>query len=177
MLRGLPDDLDSVEVAAIRQASATACQEDHHQRSRRRHHHLDGNSNNEQLTLTHHHSREEKKTLLHRTVQRLVAFLVLTAHLLFCLLKEGVRLGARWERDHHVSSLVVERGIVAARAVSESPAGQAAGVLGRWALGNVVAGVRDGLGEGVGRLGFGGCDGDGDGNGGRGEDGGGKRWL
>ena len=97
-----------------------------------------------------------EKTFLHRCVQGVVALLVLLAHVFFYLCREGVRLGAHYERRYHVSqvaaSAVAKYGVVLrARisAMSDSQAGHAVGALTTWALENVIAGVQDGLGEGM----------------------------
>ncbi|RYP32562.1 hypothetical protein DL766_003887 [Monosporascus sp. MC13-8B] len=142
MLKALPEDMDEIERAAVRRAAADSCGE---QESRER-------------------EREgQGQTFLHRWVQSLVALVVLLAHALFRLFREGVRLGARYEREHHVSQALVELGLVAAGAVGrcgavlgaaanaagDSPVGRAVGALAAWALENVIAGVQDGLGEGM----------------------------
>ncbi|RYP25171.1 hypothetical protein DL765_000052 [Monosporascus sp. GIB2] len=142
MLKALPDDMDEIERAAVRRAAADSCGE---RESRER-------------------EREgEGRTFLHRWVQSLVALVVLLAHALFRLFREGVRRGARYEREHHVSQALVELGLVAAGAVGrcaavlgaaanaagDSPVGRAIGALAAWALENVIAGIQDGLGEGM----------------------------
>ncbi|RYP80962.1 hypothetical protein DL770_006038 [Monosporascus sp. CRB-9-2] len=142
MLKALPEDMDEIERAAIRRAAADSCGERE-----------SGEGEGER----------EDRTFLHRWVQSLVALVVLLAHALFRLFREGVRLGARYEREHHVSQALVELGLVAASVVGRcgavlgaaanaagvSPAGRAVGALAAWALENVVAGIQDGLGEGM----------------------------
>ncbi|RYP54825.1 hypothetical protein DL768_000389 [Monosporascus sp. mg162] len=142
MLKALPEDMDEIERAAVLRAAADSCGE---RESRER------------------EGKGEDRTLLHRWVQSLVALVVLLAHALFRLFREGVRLGARYEREHHVSQALVELGLVAAGAVGrcgailgaaanaagDSPAGRAVGALAAWVLENVVAGIQDGLGEGM----------------------------
>ena len=72
-------------------------------------------------------------------------------------------MGARYERRYNISQVLIERGVVAAstvgkysvvlrariNAMGESQAGHAVGALTAWTLENVLAGVQDGLGEGV----------------------------
>ncbi|KAK7750364.1 hypothetical protein SLS62_007663 [Diatrype stigma] len=177
LLKGLPDDMDDLELAAVRQAAADATTTTANANTTTAYHQglLSDNHDYPNQQLVYHprqtsrygygHSNDDSgsssspKPLLHRTVQRLVAALVLLAHLLFCLAREGMRLGARCERRYHVSRIVAERGLAAAGAVGRymgavraSPAGHAAAALGARALDAVVAGLQDGLGEGVGML-------------------------
>ena len=159
MLKALPDDMDELERAAIRQAAATSCK--------------DAVSGEDGGRVAAHHPRGRlgydgrpvhgEKTFLHRCVQASVALLVLLAWVLFFLFKEGVRMGARYERRYNISQVLIERGVVAAstvgkysvvlrariNAMSETQAGHAVGALTAWTLENVLAGVQDGLGEGM----------------------------
>ncbi|RYP10283.1 hypothetical protein DL764_000775 [Monosporascus ibericus] len=142
MLKALPEDMDEIERAAVRRAAADSCGERE-----------SGDGEGEGAD----------RSFLRRWVQSLVALVVLLAHALFRLFREGVRLGARYEREHHVSQALVELGLFAAGAVGrygavlgaavnaagDSPAGRAVGALAAWALENVVAGIQDGLGEGM----------------------------
>ncbi|RYP41763.1 hypothetical protein DL767_000779 [Monosporascus sp. MG133] len=144
MLKALPEDMDEIERAAVRRAAADSCGE---RESGEREGEGEG----------------KDRAFLHRWVQSLVALVVLLAHALFRLFREGVRLGARYEREHHVSQALVELGLVAAGAVGrcgavlgaaanaagDSPVGRAVVALAAWALENVVAGIQDGLGEGM----------------------------
>ncbi|RYP71423.1 hypothetical protein DL771_004790 [Monosporascus sp. 5C6A] len=146
MLKALPEDMDEIEKAAVRRAAADSCGE-----------RVSGEGEGKG------EGKGEDRAFLHRWVQSLVALVVLLAHALFRLSREGVRLGARYEREHHVSQALVGLGLVvtgavgrcgavlgaAANAAGDSPAGRAVGALAAWALENVVAGIQDGLGEGM----------------------------
>ncbi len=153
MLKALPDDMDDLEKAAVRRAAAHSCKD------------REGEVG-QTTTLPRraaYRPSDGKKPLLHRCVQGLVATLVLLAHLLFYLFKEGLRIGARYERQYNISQVLVERGFVVAGALgqysvglrarinemSESQVGHALGALTAWALETVIAGVQDGLGEGL----------------------------
>ncbi|RYP48600.1 hypothetical protein DL769_011188 [Monosporascus sp. CRB-8-3] len=140
MLKALPEDMDEIERAVVLRAAADSCGE-----------------------RESGEGEGEDRTFLHRWVQSLVALVVLVAHALFRLSRECVRLGARYEREHHISRALVGLGLVAAGAVGrggavlgaaanaagDSPAGRAVGARAAWALENVVAGIQDGLGEGM----------------------------
>ena len=155
MLKALPDDMDGLERAAIRQAAAASCQDAASEDSEALSHPRGPNYYDRPVS--------GEKTFLHRCVQGVVALLVLFAYVVFCLCKQGVRLGARYERRYHISQVLMERGFVAASAVGkygvdlrarisamgDSQTGHAVGALTAWTLENVVAGVQDGLGEGM----------------------------
>lgn len=108
----------------------------------------------------------ENRTLLQRWVASCVAIFVVLVHLVLSYVTVVVRVGAYYERKHHISQLIAARGFVIATAVGrhsvvlsakicamkDGPVGRAVSStmssIASWTVESVTYGIQEGLGQG-----------------------------
>ncbi|CAJ2513610.1 Uu.00g017290.m01.CDS01 [Anthostomella pinea] len=145
MLQALPDDLDEHESSVLRRALPEAVASPDEDAT-------GATASQRQRALVAGPQTTPERSFLHHSVAGLVANIVLVAYLLLSVMMFLVRVGAQYERQHHLSRQLAARGLVlGARiyALSDGRVGRAMTDLAAWAVENVTGGIQDGIGQGL----------------------------